>query len=65
MRLKIVNNLQGKVIWDNQMVSVICNLCIVEAETRHHLGTHFTKTGRKTWSKLLIKQLKKGIINVN
>ncbi|KAH9686253.1 DDE Tnp4 domain-containing protein [Citrus sinensis] len=53
---KIVNQVEtnnvprGKAMWDNETVSIFCNLCIVEVEEGRRPGTHFTKIG---WENLV------------
>ena len=37
-------------MWDNETVSIFCNLCIVEVEEGRRPGTHFTKIG---WENLV------------
>lgn len=41
---------QGKATWDSEIVSIFCNLCMVEVEEARHPRIHFTKLG---WENLI------------
>ena len=49
-----------KAIWDNDVVDILCDVCIVEIEVGHRPGTSFTKIGWENMVKNISEKTQRG-----